>query len=329
LDRIGVVAIGRNEGERLVRCLDSVIGQARYVVYVDSGSTDGSVEAARSRGVEVVELDASRPFNMARGRNAGFERLIELRPELEFVQFIDGDCEMVEGWLEFAHRGLLENGSAALVCGRRRERFRDATVYNRLCDMDWDGHPGEVDAAGGDVVMRVSAFDSVGGYDETLLGGEDPDICIRLRQRGGKIVRIDADMTLHDAAMTRFGQWWRRTLRTGRDCAELAHRHRELPEPRLQARARSNWAWGLGLPAAALVLASPTGGASLLVLAGLNGLWIAQVAVRRRRAFGNTWPDSWLFAAKCMLAKFPQMVGQVVYGWIRVGGRLGRRIEYK
>jgi glycosyltransferase involved in cell wall biosynthesis len=127
---IGVVVIGRNEGERLRRCLESVRSGA--VVYVDSGSSDGSVALARSLGVEVVGLDLSSPFTAARARNAGFERLLQFDPSAEFVQFVDGDCEVAAGWLERARKEFEARSDAAVVCGRLRERFPDATVYNRL-----------------------------------------------------------------------------------------------------------------------------------------------------------------------------------------------------
>ena len=68
VSEIGVIAIGRNEGERLRRCLDSVVGKGFSVVYVDSNSTDGSVDFARSVGAEVVELDMSLPFSAARAQ---------------------------------------------------------------------------------------------------------------------------------------------------------------------------------------------------------------------------------------------------------------------
>src|SRR5271165_4657030 len=135
---LGVIAIGRNEGERLRRCLDSVVGRGLIVVYVDSDSVDGSVELARSVGAEVVELDLSRPFTAARARNEGFKRLCKIDPEIRFVQFIDGDCELAEGWLEKALGILEENLEVGVICGRRRERFPQLTVYNHLADLEWD-----------------------------------------------------------------------------------------------------------------------------------------------------------------------------------------------
>ena len=154
MSALGLVAIGRNEGEQMRRCLESVMGRGLVIVYVDSGSVDGSVELARSLGADVVELDLSRPFTAARARNEGFERLCQIAPQVRFVQFVDGDCAVANGWLEKA-RGVLEKKpDVGVVCGRRRERFPDQTVYNRLADLEWDSPVGESKACGGDAMMR-------------------------------------------------------------------------------------------------------------------------------------------------------------------------------
>ena len=209
MNQVGIVAIGRNEGERLRRCLDSVVGHGHTVVYVDSGSTDGSVDLARAKGVEVVQLDMSKPFTMARGRNAGFARLEEIEPGIQFIQFVDGDCEVVNGWLETALARLKDRADVAIVSGRRRERFPDRSLYNRLADIEWDTPIGEARYCGGDALVRVDAFRQVGGYNVSLIAGEDPDLAVRIRQHGWVVLRIDAEMTLHDMAMTRFSQWWK------------------------------------------------------------------------------------------------------------------------
>src|SRR5262245_16239994 len=65
IDGLGVVIIGRNEGERLRCCLASVSAQGLSVVYVDSNSTDSSIELARGMGASVVALDSSRPYSAA------------------------------------------------------------------------------------------------------------------------------------------------------------------------------------------------------------------------------------------------------------------------
>ena len=164
MNRIGLVAIGRNEGQRLHQCLASAMG-VNLIVYVDSGSTDNSVDLARELGVEVVNLDLSFPFTAARARNAGLEHLLQVCPDTEFVQFVDGDCEIVPGWLDLAQQTLSTQPDTAVVCGRRRERFPDLTVYNLLCDLEWDTPIGETKACGGDAMMRVTAFQPVGGFN--------------------------------------------------------------------------------------------------------------------------------------------------------------------
>src|SRR3990167_5804095 len=219
---IGVVVIGRNEVERLERCLASLVGAAGKIVYVDSGSTDASVPMAQGLGVEVVALDMSRPFTAARARNEGFACLQRLQPDIHFVQFVDGDCEVVDDWLAKAQAFLCEHPAVAVVCGRRRERFPQRSIYNRMCDLEWDTPVGEAKACGGDALMRADAFAAVKGFRADLIAGEEPELCVRLRAIGWKVWRLGEEMTLHDAAMTHFSQWWQRTLRGGHAFAEGA-----------------------------------------------------------------------------------------------------------
>jgi GT2 family glycosyltransferase len=327
LARVGVVAIGRNEGERLRRCLASLDTAARPRVYVDSGSTDGSPELARSLGAEVVSLDLLVPFTAARARNAGFEQLLAMAPDVEYVQFVDGDCEVDPGWIPAATAVLDGRPDVAVVCGRRRERFPEATVYNRLCDLEWDGPPGETDACGGDALMRVSALKAVGGYRSNLIAGEEPELCVRLRTNGGKIVRLAAEMTRHDAAMTRFGQWWRRHVRAGHAFAEVSHLHARSPFGIWKKEARSNWFWGFLVPVMAIVAAPFTLGLSLLLLLGYAALYWR--IARGRRCRGDDPKTARLFSRYCVLSKFPQAIGQMRFWRNRLFGGPNRLIEYK
>jgi GT2 family glycosyltransferase len=211
----GVVVIGRNEGERLRVCLDSMVSTTSRIVYVDSGSSDGSMEMAASKGIETVALDMGAPFTAARARNKGFERLRVHWPEVAFVQFVDGDCEVIDGWLSAACAYLEANSRVACVCGRLRERFPERSVYNRLCDAEWARPAGETGACGGIAMMRAALFESVGGFRDDIAAGEEAELCSRLRAAGGIVWRLATPMALHDAAIYRFGQWWIRTRRTG------------------------------------------------------------------------------------------------------------------
>jgi GT2 family glycosyltransferase len=323
LRRVGVVVIGRNEGLRLQRSLDALPAGVRQVVYVDSGSTDDSVEQARRRGVDVVALDMGTPFTAARARNVGFRRLMELQPDLELVQFVDGDCELLPGWLAFASGALGAQPDVAVACGRLRERFRDASVYNRLCDLEWDGPVGDVFACGGNAMMRAGALRAAGGFTERLIGGEEPELCVRLRGQGHRVVRLGADMALHDAAMTRFGQWWKRAYRTGYATAELAGIHPEV----FRRETRSLIGWGLVVPLLALGTALVTGGLGLVLLAAFPALWLKVLV--HRLAGGAPLPDAALYATSCVVAKWPGVLGIARFHWDRARRRRATIIEYK
>lgn len=331
--RVGIVAIGRNEGERLRRCLDSLGGHELQVVYVDSDSTDGSPELARERGVETVALDLSRPFTAARARNEGFARLMELAPELEFVFFVDGDCEVRLEFLEEAVGWMSRRRDVAVVCGRRRERYPDRTIYNRLADMEWDTPVGEADACGGDALMRVSLFREERGYDASLVSGEEPELCLRFRRRGFKVLRIDADMTVHDADMKRLGQWWNRALRTGHAAAErlLMYGLRENPVHLRRARSAAFWAVGFPLGLLATLPFQPfwlPGEVTFaLILLGYLSLWTKIYTYRRRR--GDRASHSAWYGLFCILGKYPELCGMWSAYWKRRRGVAAQWIEYK
>ncbi|ROM95434.1 glycosyltransferase family 2 protein [Pseudomonas brassicacearum] len=321
---IGVVVIGRNEGLRLERCLASLGGAAQKVIYVDSGSTDGSVQMARRLGVEVVELDMSIPFTAARARNEGFACVQRLLPAMRYVQFVDGDCEVVGGWLPRAQAFLDAQPEVAVVCGRRRERFPQRSIYNLLCDLEWDTPIGEAKACGGDALIRADAFAAVSGFRADLIAGEEPELCVRLRANGWKVWRLADEMTLHDAAMTRFGQWWRRTLRGGYAFAEGAFLHGAAPEQHWQRESRRAWLWGLGVPLATMIASLMLGWFGLLLLL----VYPLQV-VRLARRGDRSARENWLQAFFLVLSKFPEMLGQVKFLLNRFGAGKTALIEYK
>ncbi len=324
---MGVVAIGRNEGARLRRCLSSVVDRVARVVYVDSGSDDGSVALAMSFGCEVIELDPRVPFTAARARNAGLTRLREVVPTLRYVQLVDGDCEVVAGWLPAARARLLERPALAVVCGRRRERHPEASIYNRLCDVEWDTPPGEADACGGDAMMRLDALADVRGFDERLIAGEEPELCLRLRGAGWRIERLGREMTLHDACMTRFGQWWKRAERAGHAYAEGAAMHGAPPERHRVRETRRVLVWGALIPGLALAGAIPTLGLSLALLAGYP--LSAARAYRSARRRGRPLEDALPYALFTTLGKLPELHGVVGYHAGRLRGRRRTLIEYK
>ena len=324
---IGAVIIGRNEGERLRRCLLSVVGRAAHLVYVDSGSSDGSVELAKGMGAVVVDLDTSVPFTAARARNAGLAKLRELEPHLEIVQFVDGDCEVVPGWLDVASSELRRDSRVAVVCGRLRERHIEASIYNRLCDIEWNQPAGLTDSCGGNAMMRIDAFVAVNGFAPDLIAGEEPDLCLRLRQRGYLILRLADEMMLHDAAMTRFAHWCRRVVRSGHAYAEGHLRHWGEPGRYYAKQVRSNLAWGVLGPLLAVGLAHPSRGLSLALLAGYPLLALRVFRSARRR--GMATADASLYAVACVIGKVPSAYGQIRFWFKHLLGRRSELIEYK
>ena len=321
--KFGVVAIGRNEGQRLKICLAS-LSAACATIYVDSGSSDGSVELARNAGADVVALKMTLPFTAARARNTGFRRLRQRVKNIEYVQFIDSDCEMIASWPEQAISFLDRNPGVAAVTGRRRERFPSRSVYNWLCDLEWNTPPGEARSFGGDVMIRAIALDEVGGYREDMIAGEEPELCVRLRGANWKIWRLDAEMTLHDAAMTRFSQWWRRGLRAGYAFGLGSFLHGQAPEYHKVRETRRAWVWGLWLPLVCVASSMVFGpwGTLLFCLYPVQVLRLVftrqgRLADRAKVAFFQT------------LARFPEVTGEILFLRDRIFRQKRRLIEYK
>jgi GT2 family glycosyltransferase len=328
---VGIVVIGRNEGPRLVRCLAS-LPDGVPCVYVDSESRDDSVAAARKAGAEVVTLTTPPKHSAARARNAGISRLRSLYPSLDYVMLVDGDCEVAADWIIVAHQAMIADPALGLVFGRRRERFPDRSIYNALCDDEWNQPVGEALSCGGDVFCRLAALVEIGGYRETMIAGEDPDMASRMRDAGWRLYRLDAEMTVHDAAILHFSQWWRRTRRAGHAFGQLAHLHPGPGMPNWRGQCRSIVAWGAILPL--LVVCSAGLGAALnhrlwvltIVLLALWTLQLLRLSLKRRDLIPCIALANAFFL---MLGKIAQAGGLMAFHRERWTGRESKLIEYK
>ena len=329
--QVGAVVIGRNEGERLKGCLRSMIDQVTKIVYVDSGSTDDSVAFAKSLGVLVVDLDTSIPFSAGRARNEGFTALREALPDVDYVQFVDGDCELISEWLPAAVRFLDENSEVAVVCGQRKERYPEASVYNRLCDIEWNTPVGKAQACGGDFLSRARAFAGVNGFNPSVVAGEEPEMCFRLREKGWQIWRIDQVMTMHDAQMTRLKQWWLRAKRCGHAYAQGESLHGNSPEQYYRREVKSTLLWG------PVLLLAPVG--ILLGLLGMPYITIILLclpAVLYLKVLKYSLLDKKLglvealvFAFFIVLAKLPELIGIITFNRRSRNNQRPSIIEYK
>ena len=301
--RVAFVVIGRNEERNLARCLAAVRAQGagHEVVYVDSGSIDRSVEIAREAGVRVIVLDDPRP-NAAKGRNAGW-RAVE---DADLVHFVDGDSVLEDGWLARALPAFADPTVGA-VFGRFREMHPEASIYNRMADLDWPAESGQVETFGGIVLVRRACLAATGGYDERLRVGEDPALALEIRRLGSRILQLDAPMALHDIDLHDFRSYWRRNVMVGWSLAEIAHR----------SRGHTVAAWRGRMARSLVVLA---GGAAILVLGVLVSPWIlaggillagldlVRIARNNLRRAGN-WAHALAYALHARAIVLPVTVG--------------------
>lgn len=321
---VGAVVIGRNEGDRLRTCLQSLTKTLEHVVYVDSGSTDESVKTASALGVMVIELDMSVPFTAARARNVGANALLEALPNIRYLQFVDGDCEVSPSWLETAYGFMETNTATAACCGRRRERYPENSIYNWLCDVEWDTPIGKAKSCGGDALIRVTAFQKVGGYRNDLIAGEEPEMCVRFRHAGYKIYRIDSEMTLHDANITQFSQWWKRAVRGGFAFAQGASIHGNPPEKHKVKERNRVLFWGGALPLFITffsTLVSPY----FLTLLLLYPLSVGKIYWNNKTKLEK----SFRYSIFMVVGKFAEFKGALKFYFERIAGKQSKLIEYK
>lgn len=333
LPLVSVVVIGRNEGKRLLRCLDSIqrCDQSHFrmeVIYVDSQSSDGSPERAAERGVQVLSVRPLRP-SAALGRNAGWHAA-----RGEFVLFLDGDTELHP---EFVRHALvaMAQPEVAIVWGHRRESHPEQSWYVRVLDLDWIYPAGDTEFCGGDALMRREVLQQVQGFDEQLIAGEEPEMCRRIREAGYRIVHLDLPMTQHDLAVTTWSAYWRRAFRAGHAYAEVSARFRRSPDPLWLRESRRNLVHGGALLLAPLLLVLVWVFLPALWAGGLTGFGAgAVIGMLSRTAHRCAWKSSdratcWMYAAHSHLQQIPILLGQLAQKWDAHRGRRRQLIEYK
>jgi GT2 family glycosyltransferase len=253
----------------------------------------------------------------ARGRNAGYAELQARYPGCDAVQFLDGDCILQSQWIPNAVEFLKRNAEAGVVCGQRFEAHPHASIYNALCDQEWDTPVGQAMECGGDALVRRSAFDQVGGFRSGLHAGEEPEMTGRMRAAGWEIWRIDERMTEHDANIRSFGQWWRRTQRGGYGYAQVWSATKDLPRRLYGRQLLSAFIWAVAIPGAGIIAALIT--KEPLVLLGILAAFIVQIvriALRSEGGFRLKWSKGVL----TVLGKIPETLGAARF-WLMGGNR--------
>ena len=327
MKNVGVVVIGRNEGERLKACIRSLEKCAVRIVYVDSASTDGSLDFVKSMGFDVIALDMSIPFSAARARNEGYRYLLRQYSDVQFIQFVDGDCEIFYDWIDKAHNHLQANTKLASVFGLCKERHPDKTIYNKLCDLEWNTPVGLSLATGGNAMFRVEALESVNGYSPQVIAGEEPEMCFRMRQNGWEIERLDLDMVIHDADITHFSQWWLRNERGGHAYIQgfLMHGSKN-DEKYCRQDVLRIIVWAFIIPLTILLLFVLLGPVSLVCLL-VYPLKVFQLFIRESKK--HTCSVAFWYAFYTILGKFPQFQGVCVFLVKHLKGKQLNIIEYK
>jgi glycosyltransferase involved in cell wall biosynthesis len=329
LPTLSVVVIGRNEGERLARCLRS-IRKARgiaikEIIYVDSASTDGSPELASRYGALVTVVHPERP-TAALGRNAGWKQA-----DSDLILFLDGDTVLHEDFPLAAFNALSRDSSIAAAWGHRREIRPEASVFNRILDLDWIYKPGFTEFCGGDVLMRRNALLETGGFDEALIAGEEPELCRRMRAHGYSILHIDHPMTGHDLQITRLHQYWKRAIRAGHAYAEVSDRYSHTKDPSWALERKGNLIrgnfWILSL-CAVLLLSIRFGLLPVALWLLLLLLLSIRSAMKARWKRANRW-TLLLYGIHSHLQHVPLLVGQLQYEVHKRRGRTRKLIEYK
>jgi hypothetical protein len=327
---LSVVVIGRNEGARLVRCLESIKQMngpsgSIEIIYVDSGSTDSSRERAEQFKVRVIGLDSANP-SAAAGRNAGWRTA-----KASIVLFLDGDTILAPGFVASCIEEF-SDPRVAVVFGNRREISPQSSIYNRVLDLDWTAPAGAVEFCGGDALIRREVLERVGGFDERLIAGEEPEMCRRIRALGFTILHVDRPMTGHDLAMTRFSQYWRRAVRSGYAYAEVSARFRNSDLPLWDREARHNLAHGAGLlgivvgvPLISIAMRSTV---PVIAAVALLAALATRTAIAARRKTRDR-VVLFLYGLHSQLVHLPLLFGQLKYRRDRLCGRTAELIEYK
>jgi len=326
---MAAVVIGRNEGSRLETSLLSVKASGLPAVYVDSGSSDGSPGRAKRLGIEVWELDGRRPFSAARARNEGLEEARKRWPDIKYVLFLDGDCELAPAFPAAAVEALERTCQDAIVTGHLLERSPEKSIYNRLCAYEWQSQAGQITdfgALGGIMAARISAIRDVGGFNPDLIAGEDSELGVRLALRGHRVLKIDVPMAVHDADVEQFGQWWRRSVRAGHALAHRYALHGRSSVRDCERQLASTLFWGLLLPLCALSLVSLTRGASLILFGGY--IVLAFRIFRHYRSIGLGRSDAATATRFMLYSKFANLLGVLRFGVQSLTGKY-RLIEYK
>ncbi len=200
-------------------------------------------------------------------------------------------------------------------------------LWRRLIDVAWDISAGNADYVGGDSLFRVEALKQCGGWPIELIAGEEPDTCFRCADLGWNCWRLPNEMTLHDIRMTRFGEYWKRSVRAGHAYVEVALRRRHGHHGKSVKQTISICVYATVLPVAMIV--SGVIWWPLPIVLSLIYVRLGWSITRWSLNRGRPLDLSLLIAALTILGKFAGGIGILKYIRGRLSGTRTRIIEYK
>lgn len=203
---VSVIIIARNEASRIGACIASVLTatERRFpdaqVVVVDSNSQDATATIAATYPVQVFRYRAART-TAAAGRWIGFRQV-----DARYALFLDGDCELVKGWLEIAVDTMEATPTAGVICGARQ----DAHVTTRGVELQNVGC-----RLGGVALYRSTALAQAGSFNPHVIAGEEQELAARIHQCGFSALTTTELMSVHHTKpKASAADLWRR-FRTG------------------------------------------------------------------------------------------------------------------
>jgi N-acetylglucosaminyl-diphospho-decaprenol L-rhamnosyltransferase len=223
-DRVAAVVVNFESGSALTECLRTLVSEdPAEVLVVDNGSSDGSVAPVRRDfpAVDVVVPGRNLGYGAAANRGAAAttaELILVCNSDLSvhpgalaaLVAVLDQQPDVaVVGPLIRTPAGdrypsarrfpsLIDAGGHALL-GLFVPNNRFTRNYQRTDMAPPDDTPQRVDwVSGSCFLVRRSAFEAVGGFDEAyFMYAEDADLCWRLAGSGWSTAYVPAAEVLH------------------------------------------------------------------------------------------------------------------------------------
>jgi glycosyltransferase involved in cell wall biosynthesis len=195
---VSIIIKALNEEKNICAAIESSLAALREVggevILADSHSSDRTVELASRYPIRVVQLLDPQERCCGAGPQLGYQHACG-----DYLYLLDGDMQLVPGFLTKALAFLAQHPEAAGVGGRLVELNTESLEYHERGQRAAPHlAPGEVDRLDGGGLYRRRAIHEAGYFsDRNLHSYEEFDLAVRLRTLGWKLWRIPADAATH------------------------------------------------------------------------------------------------------------------------------------